>query len=86
MTGVFPVKISRAGKIKTRFSEKLERVRLGESFGVVYGNKKRHVARIRSVYGPGKKVPRKIGVLNGKNSIVFAEDFKMTESELMGFK
>ncbi|WP_338416108.1 hypothetical protein [uncultured Sphaerotilus sp.] len=74
------------GEIKAQFSEVLERVRLGETYGIVYGKKKRPVAMIVPYVDPEEKAPRKIGVLDGKNAIVFAEDFKMTENELMGFK
>jgi antitoxin (DNA-binding transcriptional repressor) of toxin-antitoxin stability system len=74
------------GEIKAQFSEVLERVLLGETFGIVYGKKKRPVAMIVPYVDPEEKAARKIGVLDGKNSIVFAEDFKMTENELLGFK
>lgn len=74
------------GEIKAQFSEVLEQVLLGETFGIVYGKKKRPVAMIVPYVDPQEKASRKIGVLDGKNAIVFAEDFKMTEDELMGFK
>jgi antitoxin (DNA-binding transcriptional repressor) of toxin-antitoxin stability system len=74
------------GEIKAQFSEVLEQVRLGETFGILYGKKKRPVAMIVPYVGPERKAPRKIGLLDGKNTVVFAEDFKMTEDELLGFK
>lgn len=74
------------GEIKAQFSEVLEQVLLGETFGIVYGKKKRPVAMIVPYVDPEEKAPRKIGILDGKSAIVFAEDFKMTEDELMGFK
>ncbi len=74
------------GEIKAQFSEVLEQVLLGETFGIVYGKKKRPVAMIVPYVDPQEKTPRKIGILDGKSAIVFAEDFKMTEDELMGFK
>jgi antitoxin (DNA-binding transcriptional repressor) of toxin-antitoxin stability system len=74
------------GEIKAQFSEVLERVRLGETFGILYGKKKRPVAMIVPYVDLEKKASRKIGLLDGKNAIVFSEDFKMTEDELLGLK
>ena len=72
------------GEIKSQFSEVLEKVKQGEKFGILYGKKKTPVAMIVP-YEPDKsKNERKIGILDGKTEIVFSEDFKMTEEELLG--
>lgn len=77
----FPV-----GEFKAQFSEVLEMVQQGETIEVVYGKKKMPVARLVPVNGSKLKKKRKFGILDGKMKIVFADDFKMTEDELLGLK
>lgn len=74
------------GEFKAQFSEVLEQVRQGETFGILYGKKRRPVAMLMPYVEPDQKTARKIGLLDGKNTIVFSEDFKMTEEELLGFR
>ena len=74
------------GEIKAQFSEVLEKVQMGESFGILYGKKKKPVAKIVPMDEPIKKKKRKFGILDGKVKITFAEDFKMSEDELLGLK
>jgi len=74
------------GEIKAQFSEVLEKVKQGESFGILYGKKKRPVAMIVPYAETEKRVERKIGILDGKVKIRFADDFKMTEEEFLGLK
>ncbi len=72
------------GELKAQFSEVLEKVQQGESFEILYGKKKKPVARIVPVNGTKeKKKKRKLGLLEGKVKYVFAEDFKMTEEEFV---
>jgi len=71
------------GELKAQFSEVLERVRKGEKFGIIYGKKKKPVAMIVPYIDNGKKKERKLGILDGKCSIRFADDFKMTEAEFV---
>jgi len=74
------------GEIKAQFSEVLEKVKQGESFGILYGKKKRPVAMIVPYTETEKRAERKIGILDGKVQIRFADDFKMTEEEFLGLK
>jgi len=74
------------GELKAQFSEVLEKVRKGERFGIVYGKKKKPVAMIVPYMEAEKKEERKLGLLDGKCAIRFAEDFKMTEEELLGLE
>jgi len=74
------------GEIKAQFSEVLEKVKQGESFGILYGKKKRPIAMIVPYVDAEKKLERKIGILDGKTQIKFSEDFKMTEEEFLGLK
>lgn len=71
------------GELKAQFSEVLEKVRKGEKFGIVYGKKKKPVAMIVPYIDNGKKKERKLGILDGKCTIRFADDFKMTEEEFV---
>lgn len=77
----FPV-----GELKAQFSEVLERVKHGESFGILYGKRKKPIAMIVPFSDEKLKKERTIGLLDGKIIIKFSEDFKMTEEELIGLK
>ena len=74
------------GEIKAQFSEVLEKVKQGESFGILYGKKKRPIAMIVPYVETAKKPERQIGILDGKTQIKFADNFKMTEEEFLGLK
>lgn len=80
------MKAMSVGKIKAQFSEVLERVQHGESFGVLYGRKKRPVAMIVPYVASRETAERRLGVLDGKVQITFADDFKITEEEFVGLK
>jgi len=74
------------GEIKAQFSEVLEKVKQGESFGILYGKKKKPVAMIVPYIESDEKKERRLGILDGKVKVTFAEDFKMTEEEFLGLK
>ena len=75
------------GELKAQFSEVLEEVQKGETFEIVFGRKKKPVARIVPISdAKSKKRKRKIGILDGKMNVVFADDFKMTEEEFINLK
>jgi prevent-host-death family protein len=69
------------GELKAQFSEVLEKVKKGERYGILYGKKKKPVAMIVPYNESENTHERKFGVLDGKCSIRFADDFKMTEEE-----
>jgi len=69
------------GELKTNFSKVLEKVMSGESIGILYGRVKKPVAMIIP-YEEKKKKERKIGILDGKATIKFKDDFEMTAEEL----
>lgn len=71
------------GELKAQFSEVLEKVKSGESFGILYGKKKKPIAMIVPYKDSVDKKERKIGLLEGKVNIQFTDDFKMTEEELL---
>ena len=72
------------GELKAQFSEVLEKVKMGESFGILYGKKKKPVAMIVPFNDHEEKSERKIGILDGKVNIQFSDDFKITEEEFLG--
>jgi antitoxin (DNA-binding transcriptional repressor) of toxin-antitoxin stability system len=74
------------GELKAQFSEVLEKVRQGQKFGILYGKKKKLVAMIVPFEDLEEKKERKIGILDGKYTVRFSADFKMTEEELVGFE
>lgn len=74
------------GELKAKFSEVLEKVQQGESFGITYGKSKKLIAEINPPRKKEKQKKRKFGILDGKVNIVIADDFKMTEEELIDLK
>ncbi len=66
------------GEFKNNFSGILELVRLGENIAIAFGKKKEIVAYlVPRTARAGKKRP--LGLLAGKATVTFSEDFKMTE-------
>ncbi len=75
--------IMSVGEFKTHFSEALKKVLAGHEISIAYGKKKEIVAKL--VPKPEEKKPRrKIGIMDGKMTVIFKDDFKMTEEELLG--
>jgi antitoxin (DNA-binding transcriptional repressor) of toxin-antitoxin stability system len=73
------------GALKRDFSEVIEKVKGGETIRILYGRKKEPVAKIvpnnHIVVTPAPE--RKIGVLEGKLKVSFADDWEMTEEEFI---
>ncbi|MFZ4525964.1 MAG: type II toxin-antitoxin system Phd/YefM family antitoxin [Chlorobium sp.] len=74
------------GEVKAQLSEILEKVKQGESVGILDGKNKRPIAMIVPYLDSEKKKERKIGILDGKVKVTFADNFKMTEEEFLGLK
>jgi antitoxin (DNA-binding transcriptional repressor) of toxin-antitoxin stability system len=74
------------GELKAQFSKVLELVEKGESFGILYGKKKKPIAMIVPYTEKVIKKERKLGFLEGKVEINFKDDFSMTEEEFVGMK
>ncbi len=74
------------GEFKANFSEVLEKVQQGESFGIVYGKNKKLVAEINPPQSRKKGKKRKFGILDGKVKITISDDFKITEEELLALR
>jgi prevent-host-death family protein len=80
------MKSLQVGELKAHFSEVLEDVQNGETVEVVYGKKKTPVARLVPVNASKPKKKRKLGIMDGKLKIVFADNFKMTDEELLDLR
>ena len=71
------------GELKTRFSEVIEWVKKGEKVVVTYGRSKENVAVIVPYDEYNGNHSIKLGLLKGKATCVFKDDFEMTEEELI---
>jgi len=78
---IHSMKAMPVGELKAHFSEILERVVSGEKIGILYGRVKKPVAMIVP-YKEEKRSERKIGILDGKATIKFKDNFEMTAEEL----
>lgn len=74
------------GEFKAHFSEVLEDVQNGETIEIVYGKKKKPVARLVPIEGSKPKKKRKLGAWEGKVKVTFAPNFKMTDEELLDLR
>ncbi len=72
------------GELKAQFSEVLEKVKKGETFGILYGRQKKPVAMIVPYSEAETKKARKIGLYDGKVTIHISEDFEISEEDLLG--
>jgi len=72
------------GELKAQFSEVLEKVKQGESYGILYGRQKKPVAMIVPYADEKTKKARKIGLYDGKVTIRISEDFEISEEDLLG--
>ena len=70
------------GEFKSNFSEVLDQVKKGEKIAVTYGKKKEIVGYFSPELPEQPK--RKLGILEGKATFTFSDDFKMTEEEFLG--
>ena len=77
------MKTMTVGEFKSHFAEVLEQVKGGMGFAVTYGRKK----EIVGYFLPEShlvKPKRKLGILEGKAKVIFRDDFKMSEEDLLG--
>jgi prevent-host-death family protein len=77
------MKTMQVAELKAHFSEVLEEVKKGEEIAVAYGRKKETVAVLVPYKGYRKNHKRKLGLLKNKGTVVFKDDFKMTDEELL---
>ena len=68
---------------KTHFSAVLKDVEAGNEVAISYGKKKETIAVIIPYEKWKRNQKRQLGSLEGKISVKFAEDFTMTDEELL---
>ncbi|MDR1184642.1 MAG: type II toxin-antitoxin system Phd/YefM family antitoxin [Coriobacteriales bacterium] len=71
---------------KSRFSEVIQTVERGETVLITRGSKKEEVAVIVPISEWHKAKERKLGTLERKMTVTFAEDWYMTDEELLGYE
>lgn len=72
-----------ADQIEANAESVLLELAKGERVGVTFGKEK----IVKAYLVPGESAnsrPRKLGILEGKGTVTFADDFKMTEEEFIG--
>lgn len=77
------MKTMTVGEFKAHFSEVLEQVKEGEQIEVTRGKKKEIVGYFQAKPKEHAK-KRNIGILDGKGTAIFKDDWEMTEEELLG--
>lgn len=71
------------GEFKAKFSEVLQKVKQGSSFGITYGKDRKKVAVVIPYHQHAKKAKLTIGLLEGKASFRLGRGFKMTDEEFL---
>lgn len=74
------------GEVKAQFSDLLAEVQQGETVEIVFGKKKKPVAKLVPIKSKEKPAKRKLGAWEGKVKVTFAPDFKMTDEELLNLR
>lgn len=70
-------------QFKSHFSEVLDLVQHGEDVVISYGKKKEKIAVLVPFANYDGKPQRTLGLLVGKASFTMANDFKITDDELL---
>ena len=70
-------------EFKANFAEILGKVQAGEEIGIA-SNTNNEVIACLVPKDHVKKPQRKLGILEGKGTVIFMDDFKMTEGEFLG--
>jgi prevent-host-death family protein len=68
---------------KTHFSSVLKEVAAGAEIAISYGKKKQTIAVIVPFEQYKKTKTRELGTLKNRGDVEFAEDFSMTDEELL---
>ncbi|MCL2243714.1 MAG: type II toxin-antitoxin system prevent-host-death family antitoxin [Treponema sp.] len=77
------MKTMQSAKAKANFSSVLKEVAAGNEVGITYGKKQKTIAVIIPFDDWKKSRKRQLGTLEGKMSVTFADDWKMTEEEFI---
>ena len=77
------MKTFQSAEAKAHFSSILRDVEAGNEVAISYGKKQKNIAVIIPYEKWKKNQKRVLGTLEGKVSVVFAEDFAMSDEELI---
>ena len=77
------MKTVQSAKAKSHFSSVLKDVEAGNEVTITYGKKNQAIAVIIPYEKWKKNQKRQLGTLEGKMSVHFADDFAMTDEELI---
>ncbi len=80
---VMIMNLLQVGEFKAKFSEVLQQVQQGVSFGITFGKDKKKVAVVVPYKKYAQKMKFKLGLLEGKASFKIHENFKMTDEEFL---
>ncbi len=70
------------GEFKARMSFFIEKILKGEEFVISYGRKKNKIFKVSPV-NDEKPFKRKLGPLKGKATVIFHDDWEMTDEEFL---
>ena len=79
---ILSMKKMSVGEFKTHFSDVIEEVKAGGKIAVTFGKKKEVVGYFLPEI-PNGQAKRKLGILEGKASVTFHSDFKISEEEFL---
>lgn len=77
------MKVLSVGEFKAKFSDVVQELLQGQEVAVSYGKKKEKIGVFVPYKNHKKKTKRKLGIWEGKASVKFAKDFKMTDEEFL---
>jgi antitoxin (DNA-binding transcriptional repressor) of toxin-antitoxin stability system len=77
------MRILTIGELKAHFSEVLKHVKQGEAVMISYGRKKEKVAALIPCRQLVSAKPRFLGLLEGRAQCYFADDFAISDEELL---
>jgi prevent-host-death family protein len=77
------MKTLQSAEAKAHFSSMLRDVEAGNEIAIAYGRKKQTIAVIIPYEKWKKSQKRQLGTLEGKLSVSFRKDFKMTDEEMI---
>lgn len=81
------MKILTVGEFKSKFSEVIADILKGKEVGVSYGKKKEKIGVLVPYRLYSKKKKKiKLGIWEGKATVKFGKDFKMTEEEFLNLR
>ena len=77
------MKVISAGEFKSKMTFYIKKVMKGEEFVVSYRGKNNTVFKVSPVVKEEKPKKRELGILEGKATVVFHDDWQMSDEELL---